>query len=48
MKRKYKAAEGVVSNESHLVQTQIAKVGHVRMQMALEGVGVIYKAGSSR
>lgn len=46
MKRKYKAAEGV--NESHLVQTQIAKVGHVRMQMALEGVGVIYKAGSSR
>lgn len=48
MKRIYKASGMVISNGCHLVQKQRAKVGHVRMQMVLDGVGVIYKTGSSR
>lgn len=30
-----------------LVDIQIAKVGHVRIQMVLKGGGVIHKTGSS-
>lgn len=40
--------EGLVSNGCHLVQKKRAKVGHVRMQMVLEQVGVIYKTGGGR
>lgn len=48
VKRNYKASGRLISNIWHLVQTQRAKVGLVRMQMVLEGVAVIYKTGRSR
>lgn len=48
MKRKYKASGRLIRNGCHWVQKHRAKVGHVRMQMVLEGIGVIYKTGSSR
>lgn len=48
VKRKYKASgREVLGFRCHLVHRQRAKVELVRMQMVLEGVGVIYKTGSS-
>lgn len=47
--RREKERQGIwKANTLRLVHEQRAKVGHVRMQMVSEGVGVIYKAGSSR
>lgn len=41
------ASGRVISNGRLLVQEQRAEVWQVRMQMVLEGDGVIYKTGSS-